>query len=76
MYQRVIWGETKNERNANLSDLNRREYAMIAPLLIVIVWMGVYSNPFLRRMDASVAKLISQSQSGRVEVARAVESRP
>jgi NADH-quinone oxidoreductase subunit M len=69
MYQRVIWGEINNERNANLSDLVGRERAMLIPLLIVMVWMGVYSNHFLRRMDASVAKLINQSQSGRVEYA-------
>src|SRR5215468_7345288 len=73
MYQRVIWGEIDNERNANLSDLVGRERAMLIPLLIVMVWMGVYSNHFLRRMDASVAKLMNQSQSGRVEYAEALE---
>jgi len=75
MYQRVIWGEIKNERNAVLSDLGRREYAMLIPLLIVIVWMGVYSNYFLRPMDASVAKLVNQSQIGQVEYARGLEPR-
>jgi NADH-quinone oxidoreductase subunit M len=75
MYQRVIWGEIKNDRNAVLSDLGRREYAMLIPLLIVIVWMGVYSNYFLRPMDASVAKLVNQSQKGQVEYARGLEPR-
>jgi hypothetical protein len=37
----------------------------------MMVWMCVYSNHFLRPMDASVAKLINQSQSGRVEFASA-----
>jgi NADH-quinone oxidoreductase subunit M len=69
MYQRVIWGEIRDERNAALPDLAGRERAMLAPLLIVIVWMGVYSNHFLRRMDASVAKLMNQSQAGRLEYA-------
>src|SRR5258708_35497337 len=70
MYQRVIWGEIKNERNANLLDLVGRERVMLIPLLILMVWMGVYSNHFLRPMDASVAKLINQSQSGQVEFAK------
>ena len=70
MYQRVIWGEIKNEKNAGLPDLVGRERLMLIPLLIVMVWMGIYSNHFLRPMDASVAKLINQSQSGRVEVAK------
>jgi NADH-quinone oxidoreductase subunit M len=69
MYQRVIWGEIKDERNANLLDLVGRERAMLIPLLIVIVWMGVYSSFFLRPMDASVTKLINQSQPGPVEFA-------
>ena len=70
MYQRVIWGEIKNDRNATLLDLGGRELAMLIPLLIVMVWMGVYSNSFLRPMDSSVAKLLNQTQSGQVEYAR------
>jgi NADH-quinone oxidoreductase subunit M len=69
MYQRVIWGEIKNEQNAGLIDLVWRERVMLIPLLIMMIWMGVYSNPFLRRMDASVAKVLNQSRSGRVEFA-------
>jgi NADH-quinone oxidoreductase subunit M len=70
MYQRVIWGEIKNERNATLPDLVGREYAMLIPLLIVIVWMGVYSNSFLRPMDASVTRLLNQTQTGQVQYAQ------
>jgi NADH-quinone oxidoreductase subunit M len=70
MYQRVIWGEIKNDRNATLQDLGGREFAMLVPLLIVMVWIGVYSNSFLRPMDSSVAKLLNQTQSGQVEYAR------
>jgi NADH-quinone oxidoreductase subunit M len=69
MYQRVIWGEIKDERNAGLLDLVGRERAMLIPLLIAMLWMGIYSNHFLRPMDASVAKLVNQAQSGRVEFA-------
>src|SRR5579883_1413136 len=62
MYQRVIWGEIKNERNANLLDLVGRERVMLIPLLIMMVWMGVYSSFFLRPMDSSVSKLLNQTQ--------------
>jgi NADH-quinone oxidoreductase subunit M len=70
MYQRVVWGEIKDERNAGLMDLVGRERVMLIPLLIIMVWMGVYSNHFLRPMDASVAKLLNQSQAVRTEFAR------
>jgi len=69
MYQRVIWGEIRNEQNAGLLDLVGRERAMLIPLLILMLWMGMYSNHFLRPMDASVAKLVNQSQARRLEFA-------
>jgi NADH-quinone oxidoreductase subunit M len=70
MYQRVVWGEVRNESNAGLRDLVSRERLMLIPLLLVMIWMGVYSNHFLRPMDASVTKLVNQTQSGRGEFAR------
>jgi NADH-quinone oxidoreductase subunit M len=70
MYQRVIWGEIKNERNATLLDMVGRERIMLAPLLIVMLWMGIYSNFFLRPMDSSVSKLLNQTQTGQVQYAK------
>ncbi len=70
MYQRVVWGEIKNEKNASLPDLAGREAVMLIPLLIMIIWMGVYSNHFLRPMDASVMKLMNQTHTGQLEFAR------
>jgi NADH-quinone oxidoreductase subunit M len=69
MYQRVIWGEIKNDRNKNLTDLVGRERVMLIPLLILMIWMGMYSNHFLRPMDASVMKLMNQVQSRQLEYA-------
>jgi NADH-quinone oxidoreductase subunit M len=69
MYQRVVWGEITNDRNRNLLDLVGRERVMLIPLLILMVWMGIYSNHFLRPMDASVMKLMNQVQSRQLEYA-------
>jgi NADH-quinone oxidoreductase subunit M len=60
MFQRVVWGEVANPENAALLDINRRERLTLIPLLILIVWMGVYSNHFLRPMDSSVSKLLNR----------------
>src|SRR5438874_9580733 len=70
MYQRVMWGRLENDRNAALPDLSGREHAMLVPILVMIFWMGMYSSYFLRPMDASVMKLLNQTQAGRVEYAR------
>jgi NADH-quinone oxidoreductase subunit M len=63
MYQRVIFGDVKDQRNKTLKDLNLREQVILIPLVILIVWMGVYSQSFLRKMDASVAQLLDRFQS-------------
>jgi NADH-quinone oxidoreductase subunit M len=60
MFQRVIWGEISNPHNETLSDIGARERLTLVPLVILIVWMGMYSNHFLRPMDASIAKLMNR----------------
>jgi NADH:ubiquinone oxidoreductase subunit 4 (subunit M) len=42
---------------------------MLIPVLILIVWMGMYSNHFLRPMDASVTRLLQQTRENAVEFA-------
>jgi NADH-quinone oxidoreductase subunit M len=58
VYQRVFLGEIKQPENQHLSDLNRREKFILIPLVIMVLWMGVYSQSFLRRMDSSVNQLL------------------
>src|SRR5262245_35878657 len=75
LYQRVMWGQVENEKNRTLLDLVGREYAMLVPLLIMMLWMGIYSSYFLRPMDASVMKVINQTQTGQVEYARQLRTK-
>ena len=53
MYQRVMFG-TPDSTNDSLSDLNPRELAVLLPILLFIVWIGVYPNTFLAPMKPSV----------------------
>jgi NADH-quinone oxidoreductase subunit M len=55
MYRRVILGPLKNAANEKLADLNARELLLLAPILILIVLLGVYPQPLLRRIEPSVA---------------------
>jgi NADH-quinone oxidoreductase subunit M len=54
MYRRVIFGPLTNPENQKLQDLNGREIIILAPIIALIVLMGVYPQPFLSRMSASV----------------------
>jgi NADH-quinone oxidoreductase subunit M len=54
MLQRVVFGKVTNPENSKLRDLNGREIGMIVPLLLLMLFMGVYPRPFLDRSRASV----------------------
>jgi NADH-quinone oxidoreductase subunit M len=63
LYRRVVFGElTKADVKAML-DLEPREIAIFAPVLIVIVWMGVYPMPFLDVTNVAVANIVSKYQA-------------
>ncbi|HSR50505.1 MAG TPA: NADH-quinone oxidoreductase subunit M [Acidobacteriota bacterium] len=72
MYQRVFLGKMTNQENSALSDLSPREIGLLLPLVLLALWMGVYSSAFLRPMDASIQKVVErvetvQNQTMRVE---------
>jgi NADH-quinone oxidoreductase subunit M len=54
MIQRVFFGKITNEKNRSLTDLSWREIGLMAPLLALMVYMGVYPRPFLETSEASV----------------------
>ena len=62
MYRRVFFGPCDEPENRALLDLGLREKAVLVAVLVPIVWIGVYPNPFLARLDASVSDLLHQMQ--------------
>jgi NADH-quinone oxidoreductase subunit M len=62
LYQRVFYGETKPEVRAHVLDLNRREWAAVVPLIVMMVWMGVYSQSFLAPVGKTTARVLAQSE--------------
>ena len=58
LYRRVIFGELTKEDLKTMTDLSRREIAVFAPLVAATLWMGIWPEPFLDVMHASVANLI------------------
>jgi NADH-quinone oxidoreductase subunit M len=63
MLQRVVFGKVSNPENANLNDLNLREAGLILPLMLLMLFMGVYPRPFLDRSRGSIEVLRQQVQS-------------
>jgi NADH-quinone oxidoreductase subunit M len=65
----VIFGPLTRDENRHLRDLSLREWAVLAPVLLFIVWIGVYPIAFTGKTEASVEALIAQVQS-KAEAAR------
>ncbi|MFQ5984141.1 MAG: NADH-quinone oxidoreductase subunit M [Alphaproteobacteria bacterium] len=64
LYRRVIFGRLTREELRTIVDLNPREVAVFAPLVAAVIVMGVYPDPFLEVLHASVANLIAQAGGG------------
>ncbi|MGH7396480.1 MAG: NADH-quinone oxidoreductase subunit M [Candidatus Rokuibacteriota bacterium] len=75
MYQRVCFGEVTAEANRRLTDLSPREWAVLLPVLVFIVWIGVYPTAFTAMTEPSVQALISQVQSKAQATAAAMATR-
>ncbi|MCU1454748.1 MAG: nuoM, partial [Acidimicrobiales bacterium] len=61
-YQRVFHG-TPDEANADMPDLRWTERLVMAPLIVIIVFMGVYPKPVLDRIEPSVKKLVQHIET-------------
>jgi NADH-quinone oxidoreductase subunit M len=59
MFQKVFFGKLDKSRNGHLKDLSGRELAVFVPLVIGIFLLGVFPRPFLRVMEPSVQKFMS-----------------
>jgi NADH-quinone oxidoreductase subunit M len=62
MFQRVMFGPLDKEENKNLQDLDRREIAILVPIILAMFWIGIYSNSFLRKMDTAVQQSLKQAK--------------
>jgi NADH-quinone oxidoreductase subunit M len=58
LYRRVIFGKMTKEDLFSILDMNWRERAVFAPLILMVFWMGLYPPSFLDVMSASVENLI------------------
>jgi NADH-quinone oxidoreductase subunit M len=60
MYQRVMFGPVTHEGNMHVQDLHPRDIGVLVPVLLVIVWIGVYPQPFLKRMEAATSAVVER----------------
>ena len=57
LYRRVAYGVIKSDDVAAMPDLSKREIALLLPIAIVVMWMGIYPESFLAPMRKDVGAL-------------------
>ncbi len=63
MVQRVFFNELDKEENRKVEDLSRREITILAPMIALMIWIGVYPTPFLQRMEPSVQIILERVEA-------------
>ncbi|AGH98096.1 NADH-quinone oxidoreductase subunit M [Micavibrio aeruginosavorus] len=63
LYRRVIFGPQVNEDAAEMLDMNWREIVCLVPLAILTIWLGVFPNMVLNKVQPSVDNLISRYEA-------------
>jgi NADH-quinone oxidoreductase subunit M len=63
LYRRIIFGTITRDDVRTMLDLNWREVAVFAPMIAIVLWMGVYPTSFLRPIQPSVANLVERVQA-------------
>jgi len=66
MYKRVVFGAVASDAVAALTDINGREALFLVLLAVAVVIMGVWPNPFLDVMHASVEHLLTQANASKL----------
>ena len=59
LFQRVMHGPIVHEPVRAFRDIGKRELAFLVPVIVLMFWMGIFPGSFLRKMDASVARVLA-----------------
>ena len=70
LYRRLIYGSLEKPALQSITDLSMREFAFMAPLVVITIALGVYPKPIFDVTRASVAHLVDVHRQG-VAAARA-----
>jgi NADH-quinone oxidoreductase subunit M len=60
LYRRVAFGPQVNDDAAAMSDIDGREMWLLAPIAVVVLWMGVYPETFLAPIRRDVATIVER----------------
>jgi NADH-quinone oxidoreductase subunit M len=62
--QRIIFNPLDKQANEHIPDLNRRELVIMGAMTAMIIWIGIYPAPILRRMESSTQQFVQTVEAG------------
>jgi NADH-quinone oxidoreductase subunit M len=68
-YQRVFFGPVTNAENRSMKDLSVREWAVLIPVVLLIIWLGVYPKTFLDKSAVAARTAVHRMEEARRGVA-------
>ncbi len=60
LYARVVFGEVVNHEVKQMPDISGRELTLFIPVILLVLWLGIYPKPYLSAMEPSLNRLIEQ----------------
>jgi len=57
--QRIIYNKLSKPENEGIKDLNWREIGLMVPLLVAILWLGIYPKPLLDKTEPAARRLVT-----------------
>jgi len=60
LYARVAYGKAAGEDTRAMPDLTLREVAILAPIILATLWMGIYPNSFQAPMRPAIAQVVAR----------------
>jgi NADH-quinone oxidoreductase subunit M len=63
LYWRICFGEARTPEAAAMADLSAREWWLLAPIALAVLWMGVYPESFIRPIRGDVGRIMARLDS-------------
>jgi NADH-quinone oxidoreductase subunit M len=76
LYQRTFFGKVSDAVRHHVGDMTTREWAAIAPLLLLMFWMGLYAETFMPAIGAQNTVILNDMNRNRTEAAALPETTP
>ena len=76
MFQKVYMGPVTNPENEKLEPMHWQEIAVMIPIVVLVIWIGIQPWPFFRTMDSSVNQLVTYVNAESADITTVAQSAP